>query len=41
VQTATGAPQRVNGRLTASTKPGLGIEPLMNVLGEPVVVVGA
>ncbi|MCP3915528.1 MAG: mandelate racemase/muconate lactonizing enzyme family protein [bacterium] len=32
---ATGAPQRANGRLAASTAPGLGIEPRMDVLGEP------
>ena len=36
---AEGAPQRKNGRLSASTEPGLGIEPRMDVLGEPVVVV--
>jgi L-alanine-DL-glutamate epimerase-like enolase superfamily enzyme len=39
VSTAEGAPQRVNGRMAASTAPGLGIEPRMNVLGEPVVEV--
>src|SRR5688572_14125523 len=41
MQTAAGAPQRANGRLAASTKPGLGIEPLMDVLGKPVLIVGA
>jgi len=39
VSTATGAPQRVNGRMAASTSPGLGITPRMDVLGEPAVVV--
>jgi L-alanine-DL-glutamate epimerase-like enolase superfamily enzyme len=39
VSTATGAPQRVNGRMAASTAPGLGISPRMEVLGKPVVVV--
>ena len=33
---ATGAPQRDHGRLRASTQPGLGIEPRMEVLGTPV-----
>lgn len=33
---AEGAPQRVNGRLAASTAPGLGIEPIPEVLGDPV-----
>lgn len=37
VSTATGAPQRDQGRMSASTKPGLGIEPRMEVLGDPVV----
>jgi L-alanine-DL-glutamate epimerase-like enolase superfamily enzyme len=40
VSTAEGAPQRDNGRMTASTAPGLGIEPRRDVLGEPVVDVG-
>ena len=39
VSTATGAPQRVNGRMAASSAPGLGIVPRMDVLGAPVVVV--
>ena len=39
VSTATGAPQRVDGRMAAPMTPGLGIEPRMDVLGEPVVVV--
>ncbi|MBF88999.1 MAG: mandelate racemase [Candidatus Marinimicrobia bacterium] len=37
VKTANGAPQRQNGRMEASQKPGLGIKPIMDVLGEPVV----
>ncbi|MAR09863.1 MAG: mandelate racemase [Blastopirellula sp.] len=37
VSTATGAPQRENGRMRASTEPGLGIQPREEVLG-PVVV---
>ena len=37
VSTAEGAPQRVNGRMAASTAPGLGITPRMDVLGEPVI----
>lgn len=36
VSLAEGAPQRVNGRMAASTRPGLGITPRMEVLGEPV-----
>jgi len=40
VSTADGAPQRVNGRMAASTSPGLGVTPKMDVLGQPVVVVG-
>ena len=38
---AEGAPQRVNGRMAASTAPGLGIEPRMDVLGDPVWSCGA
>jgi L-alanine-DL-glutamate epimerase-like enolase superfamily enzyme len=37
VSTAEGAPQRVNGRMAASTEPGLGIRPRMDVLGDVVV----
>ena len=40
VSTAEGAPQRVNGRMSASTAPGLGVTPRMEVLGDPVVVIG-
>lgn len=39
VSTAEGAPQRDNGRLKASTEPGLGIHPRMEVLGKRVVEV--
>ena len=39
VSIAEGAPQRVNGRLAASTRPGLGVEPRRAVLGQPVVEV--
>jgi L-alanine-DL-glutamate epimerase-like enolase superfamily enzyme len=39
VAIAEGAPQRVNGRMAASTRPGLGITPRMNVLGKPVLEV--
>ena len=33
---AEGAPQRVNGRMSASTQPGLGVSPKLDVLGDPV-----
>ena len=36
VSTAEGAPQRQDGRMAASTAPGLGIEPKFDVLGDPV-----
>ena len=36
VSIADGAPQRKNGRLAASTAPGLGISPRFEVLGKPV-----
>jgi L-alanine-DL-glutamate epimerase-like enolase superfamily enzyme len=39
VSTAQGAPQRSGGRLAASKSPGLGIEPLSDVLGKPLVQV--
>jgi L-alanine-DL-glutamate epimerase-like enolase superfamily enzyme len=39
VSTAEGAPQRVDGFMTASTEPGLGIKPRMEILGKPVVIV--
>jgi len=38
VHNATGAPQRVAGRMSASDAPGLGIEPDRDVLGKPVAV---
>jgi L-alanine-DL-glutamate epimerase-like enolase superfamily enzyme len=37
VSTADGAPRRVNGRMSASHKPGLGLAPRMDVIGKPVV----
>ena len=37
VSNATGAPQRVQGRMAASMAPGLGIQPRFELLGEPVV----
>lgn len=40
VSTAEGAPQRKNGRMAASTAPGLGVKPRMEVLGKPVVAIG-
>jgi L-alanine-DL-glutamate epimerase-like enolase superfamily enzyme len=39
VSIAEGAPRRVNGRMAASTAPGLGVEPRAEVLGKAVVVV--
>lgn len=40
VSTAEGAPQRSHGRMAASTAPGLGVSPRMDVLGDPVAVSG-
>lgn len=37
VSCATGAPQRENGRMAASTAPGLGVQPRLDVLGKPVI----
>jgi L-alanine-DL-glutamate epimerase-like enolase superfamily enzyme len=37
VSIADGAPHRVHGRMAASTAPGLGITPKMDVLGQPIV----
>ncbi len=37
VSTADGAPRRVGGRLAASTAPGLGVAPRMEVLGNPLI----
>ena len=39
VSTAEGAPQRINGRMSASREPGLGIQPRMDVLGDRVLEV--
>jgi L-alanine-DL-glutamate epimerase-like enolase superfamily enzyme len=39
VSTASGAPQRKNGRMAASTASGLGVSPRMKVLGKPVLSV--
>ena len=39
VSTAEGAPQRVDGRMTASIKPGLGIKPRKDVIGKRVLEV--
>ena len=40
VSLAEGAPQRVDGRMSASTAPGLGLTPRRDVLGAPVLTVG-
>ena len=40
VSLAEGAPQRQHGRMSASTAPGLGVIPRMEVLGAPVFSVG-
>ena len=39
VSTAEGAPARQAGRMSASTEPGLGVKPRMDVLGQPVLEV--
>jgi L-alanine-DL-glutamate epimerase-like enolase superfamily enzyme len=39
VSNADDAPKRVNGRMAAGTRPGLGITPKMDVLGQPVIEV--
>src|SRR5438094_7686280 len=39
VSIAEGAPRRVNGRMAAATRPGLGVTPRMDVLGPPVLEV--
>jgi L-alanine-DL-glutamate epimerase-like enolase superfamily enzyme len=36
---ANGAPQRVKGRMASSLAPGLGIEPMMDVFGDPEFVI--
>jgi L-alanine-DL-glutamate epimerase-like enolase superfamily enzyme len=40
VEIAKGAPKRVNGCMTAFDEPGLGITPIFDVLGDPVVTIG-
>jgi L-alanine-DL-glutamate epimerase-like enolase superfamily enzyme len=40
VSTADDAPRRVNGRMSASSAPGLGVKPKPGVLGKPVLVIG-
>lgn len=40
VTIADGAPRRVNGKMSASEDPGLGVTPRFDVLGEPVLVIG-
>ena len=40
VSTASGAPRREQGRMKASDRPGLGVEPRFEVLGDPVLDVG-
>jgi L-alanine-DL-glutamate epimerase-like enolase superfamily enzyme len=39
VSTADGAPRRANGRMSASTQPGLGTKPEMEVLRKPVLTI--
>jgi L-alanine-DL-glutamate epimerase-like enolase superfamily enzyme len=39
VSIAEGAPKRINGRMSASTAAGLGIEPRREIIGRPVLVV--
>jgi L-alanine-DL-glutamate epimerase-like enolase superfamily enzyme len=39
VSIADGAPRRIHGRMAASSRPGLGITPKMDVLGKPVLEV--
>jgi len=39
VSTTLGAPVRIDGRMSASLAPGLGIEPRLDVLGKPAVVI--
>jgi len=41
VSTADGAPRRFEGRMAASTAPGLGVTPKMEVLGKPVVEISS
>jgi L-alanine-DL-glutamate epimerase-like enolase superfamily enzyme len=39
VRIAEGAPRRVDGRMRAPDGPGLGVTPIMDVLGEPVLTI--
>ena len=39
VDFADGAPKRENGRMKASTEPGLGIRPDFGILGDPVLTI--
>lgn len=39
VDIATGAPRRVDGFMIPSEAPGLGVEPIFDVLGDPVVII--
>jgi len=41
VDIADGAPKRVNGTMTTNEQPGLGITPRFDVLGDPVMRIGA
>jgi L-alanine-DL-glutamate epimerase-like enolase superfamily enzyme len=41
VSTAEGAPKRKNGRMAASSEPGLGVRPRLKVLGRPLIEVSA
>lgn len=41
VSNAEGAPQRINGRMSAAKEAGLGVNPREDVIGEPVVTVRA
>ncbi|MCY3879356.1 MAG: mandelate racemase/muconate lactonizing enzyme family protein [Rhodobacteraceae bacterium] len=41
LRTATGAPERQDGRMSVSDRPGLGIEPDFDNLGDPVIKIGA
>jgi L-alanine-DL-glutamate epimerase-like enolase superfamily enzyme len=38
---AAGAPKRDGGRMTAPARPGLGVDPLFEVLGDPVLTLGS
>jgi len=40
VSNASGAPQRKDGRMAASSAPGLGVEPRWELLGKPVISCG-